>query len=62
MQTSPKNDPLELLTNKGTRESTFLTPIWSPIAGSVAGFGAAMFINWGFRKPIFSGKFAFAAM
>lgn len=51
-------DPLELLTNKGTRQPTFLSPIWNPMAAAIAGFGAALFINWGFRKPALAGKFA----
>ncbi|EDW03842.1 NADH dehydrogenase [ubiquinone] 1 subunit C2 [Drosophila grimshawi] len=55
MEQSAVNDPLEILTNKGTRQPTFLSPIWNPMAGSLAGFGIAMFVNWGFRKPIFSG-------
>ncbi|XP_034098588.1 NADH dehydrogenase [ubiquinone] 1 subunit C2 [Drosophila sulfurigaster albostrigata] len=55
MNSSPVNDPLELLTNKGNRQPTFLAPIWNPIAGAVAGFGVALFVNWGFRKPVFSG-------
>lgn len=53
-----KLDPLELLTNKGTREPTFLSPIWNPILGGAFGVGAALFSNWGVRKPVFSGKCA----
>lgn len=53
-----KFDPLELLTNKGNRELTFLSPIWNPILGGVFGVGAALFSNWGVRKPVFSGKCA----
>ncbi|KAH8263039.1 hypothetical protein KR044_003543 [Drosophila immigrans] len=55
MSSSKVYDPLELLTNKGIREPTFLAPIWNPLAASAAGFGAAMFLNWGFRKPVFAG-------
>ncbi|EDW65082.1 NADH dehydrogenase [ubiquinone] 1 subunit C2 [Drosophila virilis] len=55
MQASPVNDPLEILTNKGNRQPTFVSPIWNPIAGAIAGFGIALFVNWGFRKPAFSG-------
>lgn len=53
-----KLDPLELLTNKENRETTFLSPIWNPMLGGVFGFGAAVFSNWGIRKPVFSGKCA----
>ncbi|KAH8378034.1 hypothetical protein KR093_008532 [Drosophila rubida] len=49
------NDPLELLANKGNREPPFLTAIWNPLIGTVAGFGVVMFANWGFRKPVFAG-------
>ncbi|ALC38573.1 CG12400 [Drosophila busckii] len=55
MENPAVNDPLQLLTNKGTREPTFLSPIWNPIAGTIAGIGAAIFLNWGLRKPVFSG-------
>ncbi|XP_023170496.1 NADH dehydrogenase [ubiquinone] 1 subunit C2 [Drosophila hydei] len=55
MGASAVYDPLELLTNKGTRQPTFLSPIWNPMAGALAGFGAALFMNWGLRKPVFSG-------
>ncbi|KAH8267494.1 hypothetical protein KR018_008516 [Drosophila ironensis] len=52
---SAVNDPLELLTNKGNREPTFLAPLWNPVACGLAGVGAAIFINWGFRKPVMAG-------
>uniref|UniRef100_A0A1A9WXQ4 NADH dehydrogenase [ubiquinone] 1 subunit C2 n=1 Tax=Glossina brevipalpis TaxID=37001 RepID=A0A1A9WXQ4_9MUSC len=48
-------DPLELLSNKGERQSTFLSPLYNPAAGALAGFGLAIFLNWGFRRPPFSG-------
>ncbi|XP_022218993.2 NADH dehydrogenase [ubiquinone] 1 subunit C2 [Drosophila obscura] len=65
MNVSAVNDPLELLTNKGTRESSFLSPIWNPFACTLAGFGLAIFVNWGFRRPVLSGiqkHIAFAAI
>ncbi|XP_017047333.1 NADH dehydrogenase [ubiquinone] 1 subunit C2 [Drosophila ficusphila] len=52
---SAVNDPLELLTNKGNRQSSFLSPIWNPLACGLAGVGVAIFVNWGFRRPVFSG-------
>ncbi|XP_030380564.1 NADH dehydrogenase [ubiquinone] 1 subunit C2 [Scaptodrosophila lebanonensis] len=65
MEPSPVNDPLEILTNKGTRASSFLSPIWNPMICTVLGFGTAIFVNWGFRRPPFSGiqkHLAFAAI
>ncbi|KAH8385553.1 NADH dehydrogenase [ubiquinone] 1 subunit C2 [Drosophila serrata] len=62
---SAVNDPLELLTNKGNRTPTFLGPIWNPMACTLAGVGVACFVNWGFRRPVFSGiqkHIAFAAI
>lgn len=53
-----KFDPLELLTNKENRQSSFLSPFWNPMLGGVFGVGAALFSNWGIRKPVFSGKCA----
>ncbi|KAH8411950.1 hypothetical protein KR222_003558 [Zaprionus bogoriensis] len=50
-----KYDPLELLTNRGNRQPSFLSPIWNPLACAAGGFGIALFVNLGFRKPIFSG-------
>lgn len=54
---SSVNDPLVLLTNKGDRQPRFLTAIYNPAACAGAGFGLAMFLNWGFRRPLMSGKF-----
>ncbi|XP_073822551.1 NADH dehydrogenase (ubiquinone) B14.5 B subunit [Musca autumnalis] len=48
-------DPLELLTNKGDRKPTFLSTIFNPLACTAAGFGLACMLNWGLRRPIFSG-------
>lgn len=53
---SPVNDPLVLLTNKGDRQNTVLFSLYNPLACAAAGFGLAIFLNWGFRKPLFSGK------
>ncbi|EDV30611.1 uncharacterized protein Dana_GF20581 [Drosophila ananassae] len=52
---SAVNDPLELLSNKGNRQPSFLGPIWNPFACGLAGVGVALFVNWGFRRPVFSG-------
>ena len=54
---SPVNDPLVLLTNKGDRQPTVLYALYNPLACSAAGFGLALVLNWGFRRPLFSGKF-----
>ncbi|XP_075154071.1 NADH dehydrogenase (ubiquinone) B14.5 B subunit [Haematobia irritans] len=48
-------DPLELLTAKEDRKPTFLNTIYNPAACTLAGFGLACMLNWGFRKPILSG-------
>jgi NADH dehydrogenase (ubiquinone) 1 subunit C2 len=29
--------------------------VWNPMLCGMLGFGAAMFVNWGTRRPIFSG-------
>jgi len=55
---SAVNDPLELLSNKGNRQASFLNPIWNPLACGLAGVGVAIFVNWGFRRPVLSGKFS----
>uniref|UniRef100_A0A1A9V829 NADH dehydrogenase [ubiquinone] 1 subunit C2 n=1 Tax=Glossina austeni TaxID=7395 RepID=A0A1A9V829_GLOAU len=47
-------DPLELLSNKN-REPRFLSSVYNPVACALSGFGLAAFLNWGFRRPIFSG-------
>ncbi|TMW49213.1 hypothetical protein DOY81_005695 [Sarcophaga bullata] len=52
---SPVNDPLVLLTNKGDRQPTVLYSLYNPLACSAAGFGLALVLNWGFRRPLFSG-------
>lgn len=54
---SPVIDPLDLLTNKENRKTSFLRDIYNPAACTAAGFGLACAFNWGFRRPIFSGRF-----
>lgn len=46
---------LDLLENKNDWKKPFLTDIWSPMLCGMLGFGAACFINFGTRRPIFSG-------
>lgn len=53
---SPPNDPLELLTNKGDRKPRFLSKFINPLGCASLGFGIAISLNWGFRKPLFSGE------
>ncbi|XP_037927982.1 NADH dehydrogenase [ubiquinone] 1 subunit C2 [Teleopsis dalmanni] len=48
-------DPLELLTNKGDRELSVLAKWYNPVIAAACGFGVACFVNFGMRKPIFSG-------
>ncbi|KAI9586330.1 NADH dehydrogenase [ubiquinone] 1 subunit C2 [Glossina fuscipes] len=48
-------DPLELLTDKVGRQPRFLSSVYNPVACAAAGFGLAAFLNWGFRRPAFSG-------
>uniref|UniRef100_A0A1B0A4E0 NADH dehydrogenase [ubiquinone] 1 subunit C2 n=1 Tax=Glossina pallidipes TaxID=7398 RepID=A0A1B0A4E0_GLOPL len=48
-------DPLELLSNKNQREPRFLSSVYNPLVAALSGFGLAAFLNWGFRRPIFSG-------
>ncbi|XP_013098564.1 NADH dehydrogenase [ubiquinone] 1 subunit C2 [Stomoxys calcitrans] len=48
-------DPLELLTAKEDRKPSFLSSVYNPAASTAAGFGLACMLNWGLRKPIFSG-------
>ncbi|XP_067626069.1 NADH dehydrogenase [ubiquinone] 1 subunit C2 [Eurosta solidaginis] len=48
-------DPIKLLTDKGERKEPFLKPYFNPLVCSILGFGCAIFVNYGFRKPAFSG-------
>lgn len=50
---------LKLLTDTEDRKKSFLNDIWSPLLCGTLGFGAACFVNFGTRRPIFSGKFFF---
>ncbi|XP_039950847.1 NADH dehydrogenase [ubiquinone] 1 subunit C2 [Bactrocera neohumeralis] len=58
-------DPIKLLTDKGERQPAFMNSIFNPVVCSVLGFGCAIFLNFGLRKPPFSGiqnHVAFAAI
>jgi len=48
-------NPLELLENKDNRDNTFLFDKYNPLAGGLFGFGLGCVLNFGFRKPVFSG-------
>lgn len=48
-------DPIKLLTDKGERQPSFMNNIYNPLICSVLGFGCAVFLNFGLRKPPFSG-------
>ena len=45
---------LQLLTNDG-RQASFLSDIWAPLSCGIFGFGAMCFVNFGTRRPVFSG-------
>ncbi|XP_055376047.1 NADH dehydrogenase [ubiquinone] 1 subunit C2 [Condylostylus longicornis] len=47
--------PLELLENKNDRIPTFLNDKWNPMLGLAMGFGAACYMNFALRVPVFSG-------
>ncbi|CAD7079657.1 unnamed protein product [Hermetia illucens] len=47
--------PLELLTNRGDRQPSYLNDKWNPLICSAVGFGAVCYINWATRRPVFSG-------
>ncbi|CAO1434853.1 unnamed protein product [Diamesa serratosioi] len=46
---------LKLLEDSSERKKTFLNDIWTPMACGLVGFGAMCFVNYGTRRPIFSG-------
>lgn len=47
---------LKLLEDSSERKKTFLNDIWTPMACGLVGFGAMCFVNYGTRRPIFSGN------
>lgn len=46
----------ELFDGEATRPKTFLHDIFTPALGAALGFGAACFVNFGTRRPVFSGS------
>ncbi|GLV40033.1 NADH dehydrogenase (ubiquinone) B14.5 B subunit [Carabus blaptoides fortunei] len=46
---------LELLTPDDDRIPSLVEKAWAPGICAALGFGAACFINWGTRRPVFSG-------
>lgn len=53
---------LEILTDDPNRVKPFLTDIYNPLMGATAGFLAMCFVNWGTRRPVFSGLFSLVNM
>lgn len=51
---------LEILTDDPNRQVPFLSQVYNPLVGAALGFGAICFLNFGTRRPIFSGLFLFA--
>lgn len=47
---------LKLLEDSSERKKSFLNDIWTPMACGLVGFGAMCFVNYGTRRPIFSGN------
>lgn len=56
MAESAKNPVLELFEGEAQRQQTFVNDAWIPFTCALAGFGAACFVNWTTRRPVFSGK------
>lgn len=50
---------LEILTDDPNRIKPFLTDLYNPVMCAIVGFGIACSINWGTRRPLFSGLFSF---
>ncbi|CAD6998200.1 NADH dehydrogenase [ubiquinone] 1 subunit C2 [Ceratitis capitata] len=48
-------DPIKLLTDKGERQPSYMSNKFNPVICSILGFGCAVFMNFGLRKPPFSG-------
>ncbi|XP_055918237.1 NADH dehydrogenase [ubiquinone] 1 subunit C2 [Eupeodes corollae] len=46
---------LELLENRGDRQPTIMNTLFNPLASALAGCGLAMFINFAYRRPVWSG-------
>lgn len=47
----------ELFEGEAQRPKTFLHDLFSPVMGAALGFGLACFINYGTRRPPFSGSY-----
>lgn len=56
MSTGPKpaRTPLEVLTNEG-RELPYINKFWGPLLCGGVGFGTAIFLNLGLKRPMWSG-------
>lgn len=46
---------LDIFDGERDRKQTYLNDIWIPFACGLTGFGAACFVNWTTRRPVFSG-------
>lgn len=47
----------ELFGGEAERPKTFLHDLFTPAMGAIFGFGMACFINFGTRRPTFSGSY-----
>lgn len=46
----------ELFDGEADRPKSFLHDLYLPAMAGVLGFTAACFVNWGTRRPVFSGS------
>lgn len=49
--------PLELLTDRKNRQTTFLGDNWAPLSCGTVAFIGVCFVRYGTRRPLFSGKY-----
>ncbi|XP_055836969.1 NADH dehydrogenase [ubiquinone] 1 subunit C2 [Episyrphus balteatus] len=47
--------PLELLENRQDRTPSFMFKVFNPAAAAIAGCGLALFHNFAYRRPVWSG-------
>lgn len=47
----------ELFDGEEERPKTFLHDLWAPGMAAAVGFGMACFLNFGTRRPVFSGSY-----
>lgn len=47
----------ELFDGEATRPKTFLHDIYAPVMAAAVGVGMACFLNFGTRRPVFSGLY-----